>query len=144
FQKHAIHHISHELKTPIAVLVSNFEKIENESDTEKQKALIRHQKEDTRNLGDIINALLEISKAESGKDIRSEEVRIDDLIFDIIEEVKILYPDFLFKVNISEKVTNENSLIIFGNHRLLKAAFSNLIANSVQYSPDNKAEIFIS
>lgn len=144
FQKHAVHHISHELKTPIAVLVSNFERIENEQDIEKKQVLIRHQKENTRNLGDIINALLEISKAESGNLKLNENVRIDDFIFDIIEEIKGLNSQYIFKVNISEDLLDETSLEVAGNQRLLKAAFSNLLSNSVQYSDDHLSNISIS
>lgn len=144
FQKHAVHHISHELKTPIAVLVSNFERIENETDAKKKQLLIRHQKENTRNLGDIINALLEISKAETGNLKQHESVRIDDLIFDIIEEIKVLHPNFVFKVDIAETVIDETSLTVNGNLRLLKAAFSNLLTNSVHYSNNNQSLVFIS
>lgn len=141
FQKHAVHHISHELKTPIAVLVSNFERIEQEADEEKKQLLIRHQKENTRQLGDIINALLEISKAESGNLKIEDELRMDDLVFDIIEQIKALHPDFVFKVDMDASVVNEEHLTVRGNERLLKAAISNLLQNSVQYSNNGKASI---
>lgn len=143
FQKHAIHHISHELKTPIAILVSNFERLENEQDEEKKKVLIRHQKEDTQSLGDIINALLEISKAESGNLRQSEPIRVDDLVFDIIDKINLLRSDIDFKVKIDPHITDEETLTIFGNHRLLKIAFTNLLHNSVQYSDDNNSTMTI-
>lgn len=144
FQKHAIHHISHELKTPIAVLVSNFERIESESNPAEKERMIRHQKENTRNLGDIINALLEISKAESGNLKEHKTIRIDDLVFDIIEEMNALNPESKFNVLISEEIKDEADLTILGNERLMQAAFRNLLSNSVQYSSDNSVRVFIS
>ena len=143
FQKHAIHHISHELKTPIAVLVSNFERIENESNPDLQRILIQQQKESTRDLGQIINALLELSKAESGNFPLQDEVRMDDLIFDVAEEIKLIHPQANFQVQIDHTLNDENKLTVIGNLRLLKSAISNLLQNSIQYSKQSQSIIQI-
>lgn len=142
FQKHAIHHISHELKTPIAILVSNFERIEKESDPEEVKRLIQNQKEDTRSLSEIINSLLEIAKTETSRDSFTERFRIDEVIFDIADNLKNIDPDFVFSVDYEEPV-NENHLEITGNSRLIQAALSNLMENCIRYSSDKHAVIRI-
>jgi len=88
FQKHAVHHISHELKTPISILVSNLERLEKESDLGKIKTGINEQKEDTKILGDMINALLEIAKVETHSNLTFQEIRMDELVFDWVSEMK--------------------------------------------------------
>lgn len=143
FQKHAIHHISHELKTPIAVLVSNFEKMENEKNIEVLRAMLANQKEDTKNLGDIINALLEISKVETGNKLETENVRIDELIFDMVDELKHLHEDFTFEVELDESISHEESLLIKGNEKLLRLAIMNLATNCIRYSDNRKAKFRI-
>lgn len=142
FQQHAIHHISHELKTPIAILVSNFERIEKETDIISIQALIKNQKENTKNLSDIINSLLEISKVETGNTLQQDKIRIDEVIFDIIDELKQIYLDFQFSIEYSQ-TEDENNLMISANSILLKAALTNLMLNSIQYSKDGKAKITI-
>jgi signal transduction histidine kinase len=140
FQKHAIHHISHELKTPIAVLVSNFERMQNEEDLPTLKRLMENQKEDTKRLGEIINSLLEIAKTESGNELKTEEVRIDELIFDIADELKNIYPDFRFSIEY-ELETGEVLPQVNANTRLLRAAILNLMQNCIQFSTDKRAAI---
>ena len=142
FQKLAIHHISHELKTPIAILVSNFERIEKETDIDKIHDLIKNQKEDTKCLSDIINSLLEIAKVESGASLEFDKIRIDELIFDVADELKNIYPDFKFLIEYIQ-TEDENNLIISANAPLLKAALMNLMLNCIQYSNDKKARITI-
>jgi len=144
FQKHAVHHISHELKTPIAVLVSNFEKIEKETDIEKIKEQIQVQKEGTKSLSDIINSLLEIAKVESGKEIQQSKVRIDELLYDISDELGAIYPAFRCSIEYSENIEDEAMLTIQANPRLLKVALSNLMINCSQYSSDGNAKIILS
>jgi signal transduction histidine kinase len=144
FQKHAIHHISHELKTPIAKLVSNLEKLESGNDPELLKAGLKNQKEDTKNLGDIINTLLEISKVESGNKIDVGEVRVDELVFDVVEEIQILNETFSFEVQIGTNIHNEEDLRIVGNAKLIRLALVNLAANCIQYSDQPYATISIS
>ncbi|MBX3241630.1 MAG: HAMP domain-containing histidine kinase [Chitinophagaceae bacterium] len=143
FQKHAVHHISHELKTPISILVSNFEKIERETDPGKIKTLIKYQKEDTRNLSEIINALLEIARTETGNVLKQDKFRIDELIFDVAEELKNIYPDFQFVITYGAQTKDEDQLTVTANARLIKSALMNLMQNCILYSNDNKAGITI-
>ena len=143
FQKHAVHHISHELKTPIAVLVSNFEKIEKETDLLKIREFIKIQKEGTKSLSDIINSLLEIAKVESGKDIQQSKVRIDELLYDISDELSAIYPDFRCSIEYEDSIEDESSLTILANPKLIKVALSNLMVNCLQYSADGTAKIVL-
>jgi len=144
FQKHAVNHISHELKTPIAILVSNFEKIEKENDLDKIHELISMQKEDTKSLSDIINSLLEIAKVDSGKELLQTSIRIDELLFDIIEELTVINPNCNVSLDYTPSIEDEMKLIVKANQRLLKAAITNLLLNCSQYSADNIAKIVIS
>jgi signal transduction histidine kinase len=143
FQKHAIHHISHELKTPIAILVSNFERMEDQTDLEEIKTQIRNQKEDTKSLSEIINLLLEISKTDAGNSIPKTTIRIDELIFDNLDELSLLHPDFEFSLEYSGLTDEESKLTVSGSARLLKAALMNIMLNSIYYSTNNEAKVNI-
>lgn len=141
FQKHTIHHISHQLKTPIAVLVSELERIKNLSNTEAITSEIENQIIKTKSLGSIINVLLEISKIEAGQQTQKQELRIDELFFDVIDEFNAIYPSFHFEVNYVPHEINENRLIININPILIRQAIQNLLTNCVSYSNNLKAEI---
>ncbi|MDR7130812.1 signal transduction histidine kinase [Algoriphagus sp. 4150] len=143
FQKHTIHHISHQLKTPISVLVSELERIKNFSSIVDIKPEIENQIIKAKSLGGIINVLLEISKIESGQQTQKQPLRIDELFFDVIDELNAIYPDFHFEVNYVPDEIDENSLIINLNPLLIRQAVHNLLSNCVSYSSDHKAEISI-
>ncbi|WP_187261654.1 sensor histidine kinase [Pontibacter beigongshangensis] len=143
FQKHTIHHISHQLKTPIAVLVSELEKIHKYETVEEMKPGIENQLVKTKSLGNIINVLLEISKIESGQQIRKQPARIDEMIFDTIEELNIIHPDFYFEVNYVPDEMDENRLIININQILVRQALQNLLTNCIAYSTAPKAKVVL-
>ncbi len=143
FQKHTVHHISHQLKTPVAVLVSELERIKNLSGTETIQTEIENQIVKTTSLGNIIHTLLEISKIESGVDVQKESIRVDELIFDIMTELNIIYPDFSFEFNYIPDEISPNRLEIQANATLIKQALQNLLVNSIAYSDNNKAKVVV-
>ncbi|HUH50823.1 MAG TPA: HAMP domain-containing sensor histidine kinase [Flavobacterium sp.] len=141
FQKHSIQHISHELKTPIAILVSELEKLQNQTDMILLKSDAAKQTQKAKTLGNIINVLLQISKIEAGQDIPKKDIRVDDVIFNCISEINSIYPNFNFEVNFSPHTFDEKKLLIKANEPLIKHAFMNLLHNCVHYSEDKKAKI---
>lgn len=143
FQKNAINHISHELKTPVAILVSELEKTAKQSQIEEIKTNLDNQISLAKSLGEIIHVFLEISKIESGQELEKSPVRIDEVLFDIVEELNILHPEFYFDLNYFPKNITEEKLIVPIHKQLIKQAFQNLLINCITYGDNPRAEIII-
>lgn len=144
FQKHAVQHISHELKTPIAIMVSELERIQKEIDDLTLSDQIGQLSMKAKSLGEIIQSLLQISKVESGQNIESQEVRIDELIFDLIEDLGSISSEFRFDFELQyEGDLQEEKLLVIANYVLLKQAFQNLLSNAISYSNNHTARIRI-
>lgn len=141
FQKHTIHHISHELKTPIAILVSELEMLATAQDPESVRAGVLEQAEKAKSLGEVIQVLLEISKIDSGQIIRKQNVRIDELIFDVMGELSHIYPESHFEVHYFPGNIAEEKLTLQVNEMLIRHAFLNLLTNAAMYALDGNAEI---
>ena len=57
-------------------------------------------KEDSKKLGDMINVLLEIAKVESQANLSFSNIRLDELVFENIENSNKIAPNFKFKFEI--------------------------------------------
>ncbi len=142
FQKHAVQHISHELKTPLAIMVSNLERLEKTADTPTLRTALENLKLDARSLADTINALLEIAKMDSGATMQREPIRLDELIFDTAEALSQVYLHFQFSIIYPEDCP-ENALTIHANRHLLRLAINNLMINCIHHGDSPRAEVFI-
>jgi signal transduction histidine kinase len=144
-QRSFIQHASHELRTPLANLITSCEAaLKKEMSAEAYRSLIVSLNEEHHNLVEVTNALLLLSKYEStNAQIDFQELRVDDVLFDAIDEVQLLYPNCLIKFNLSNELT-EQQLSIWGNSVLLKTAFNNLLRNACKYSINGQVEISLS
>jgi signal transduction histidine kinase len=143
FQKHSIDHISHQLKTPLAVLVSELERIKRTTSDEELKPGLAKQINRIRSLAEVINALLEISKIESGQLVEFRNVRVDEILFDTIEELNTLHPEFHFELNYYPDQPEVERLSLKINEMLIRHAFQNLLNNCVAYSNTRRSQIAV-
>ena len=136
FQNQAdfISNASHELRTPLTVMSMESDyMLSRERTTEEYKSHISGSIADIRKLNYLLNSLLELAHLNRDINIQLSDIRIDEVIYTSILQVKSRYQDrkILLRINYPE---NENSLLVRGNPGLLTIAFSNLLENACKFS----------
>ena len=133
-RKSFISNASHEMRTPLTVIIGYLETLALRADTE---ASIRHGIEGALDqalrLKQLIEDLLSLSRLESLPLSKSQIDQIDiaTLIHESVELVKAsrLYSNHQFELHIQENV------LILGDESELRSAIQNIIENAVKYSP---------
>ncbi len=144
-EKSFISNASHELRTPVTSVMGQIEVVLNKSRKEEEyKAILHSVYEDTTLMANIINGFLELSEVNMVKDqISMTPVRIDEIIFTIIDDFKKRKSHYNITVEFITNPEIETQLVCMANFRLVSLMFSNLIDNACKYSIDKKAKIAI-
>lgn len=136
-QEEFVSHASHELRTPLTVMISESDYLLNhETETEEFKRHIIRMVEDLKRLNAQLNILLELAQINKEKVIQLSKIRIDEIIFSAISQIKSKYPGrkIIPKIQYPE---NENELLIVGNSGMLAIAFINILDNACKFSDDD-------
>ncbi len=133
--KDFIHNVWHELKTPLSVIHSNIQLI---NDTKKyDKEMTMELKKEVIRLNSLIDSLINLTDIDSRK--ISESINLLDLINEIIKD----FNSKLLEKNIETKITITKSTIVKANRDYLYIFLSNLIWNAIKYNKqDWKIDIF--
>lgn len=124
--------ISHDFKTPIAVIKSYIEGIED--NVTKPEDGIDIIKEETLKLEQKVNSLLYLNKLNYLKDknVVLTQIDVQDVIKDIVKKFQLQRPDIKWEITYSDKKTMFN-----GSYELWETIFDNLFTNFMRYAKSN-------
>lgn len=144
-QKSFISNVSHELKNPLSVIIAQLEvALDKDRRQDEYQQTLGSVLEDTRELNDITDKLLQLARVHSeGANISFEQVRLDEIMLQTRAALLRLHPDYHIAFDIEGIPEDEEQLCVLGNESLLRSAFQNLMDNGCKYSPDKKVAVRI-
>ncbi len=123
------HNLAHEIKTPLAVIHSNFEMFELTADSK----FIHSSREELKNIEQITDSLLFLTNARASKS-EFVEVNIVEIINEITDKFQIL------KI---EKNFEKNEIFQKIDAHLFMSLIKNILQNAFKYSSDKSVKITI-
>lgn len=130
-EKQFISNVSHELLTPISIMMSRLENLLNDEalSDEGMNKIVASLKT-LRRLKAIIQSLLLISKIENNQYEKSDNINLKRIIEDIYEDLE----DRLIEKNITFQSRMQYSHHIKANETLVHILCANIISNAIKYN----------
>jgi len=133
-QERFISNASHELKTPIAVLLTEAQTIDRAALNEDGKAFVQSVVDEMRRLGQMLEGFLMLTKLRGGKTSgKQSQVALHETLLDAISSAKMAA--LRGNVSIETSLLESTDPLILGNPDLLHAMLENLVRNGIRFSP---------
>ena len=142
-QEDFVSNASHELRTPLSVMIGESDYLlSRERNKEDYINHISGLVADLKKMNVLINSLLELARINREKEMAFSNVRIDEIVFNAIHQMKTKYQGrkIVPKIQYPE---NSNELLINGNFGMLEIAFKNLLDNACKFSNEDVGVEFI-
>lgn len=130
-QKRFAQNAAHELKTPLAAILTNIEvmELEEEPDVHAYKEVVQVAKENTERMTMLVKDLLMFNSA---------TIQAQYSVFDFSEILNQILADYADDIQLKHiKVSVSNDVMIRGNKAMLERAFSNIVQNAIRYNRDH-------
>ncbi len=129
--------VSHELRTPVTVLLGYLEALEEDAECARRWARpLSLMREQTTRMHRIVDDLLMLARLETEEAAQrpgpGEEVDVPALLARIVAEARALSGPRRHRISLDA----EQGLGLRGSEGELASAFTNLVVNAVQYTPD--------
>ncbi len=134
-QRRLLSNVSHELKTPLAILRSHWEsRVTEDSFAEADREQMAADLEEVARLAKMVDDLSLISRSyEDAADLQRESLNISQLIRNLAEDMSVLAG----VKNQQIRVESAPEILVSGSPRYLRRLFINILDNAVKYSPEN-------
>ena len=138
-QKEFIADASHELKTPLAVIMASSDELKNDK---KNKKYIDNIKYESERMNTLIRSLLDLSKLENGVNISNYK---DENISKIIERVTLTFEGIAYEEGININTNIEDNIIFKCSKDEIERLISIILDNAVKHSyKDSSIDINVS
>lgn len=130
-QRRFVADASHELRTPLTTIRGNLELLRREPpiSAEDRVAVLADVVEECERLIRLVNDLLVLARADAGRPLRREPVRIKPLIEDVCRQTKVLGSDKRIRCD------DLLDVAVAGNRDALKQVLLTLVDNALKYTP---------
>jgi heavy metal sensor kinase len=127
---------SHELKTPITILKGELDVLRQQPrSAEEYRKFLESAAEELGRLGQIIENLLLLARADSGRPLKlPHDVRLDEVVLGVVERHQALAQALQVKLTMSIEGGSEEALTVRGDPDLLSSLISNLVQNAIKFS----------
>lgn len=127
-QKQFVADASHELKTPIAVIMANAEALEKEPEENKW---LNNIKSEADRMNELVTSLLDLAKLEEGKD---KEVQQEENLSKIVEMSVLTFESLMYENKIKLQYDIQKDIKAKCNSSQMKQLMAILIDNAIKHS----------
>lgn len=142
-QRMFLSNLSHELKNPLNVIVSQVEvTLDKERSVEEYQHTLHSVLADVKELNEVAEKLMQLARVNADdQNIQFQSIRIDELIWQSKEIVLKNHPEYTIYFDVINLPDQESLLYVSGNEQLLRTAIINLIDNGCKFSPDKMVKV---
>ena len=134
-QKEFIADASHELKTPLAVIMASSDELKSDKNNAKYIDNIKYE---TERMSTLIKSLLDLSKLENGISINNYK---EENISKIIERISLTFEAIAFEQNVKIETNIEKNITFKCSKEEIEKLISIILDNAIKHSYKNSAII---
>lgn len=130
-QKQFIENASHELQTPLAIVINKIDlMVQNDDLDKKNLTFLTEVKNDLRRMVGLNKSLLMLSKIENSQFNKTSDVNFNGMIAQLVQN----YEDFIAFKKVEVNIIEKGQFMVDFNQDLADILLSNLLKNAVKYN----------